>query len=102
MELALSDWEKTHSPMAHWSKVISRHNTREPSNFDLSTTATGSTRLAYGLPAESDAIQMCRHRYRYELAKLTVQIVSPDVMKIRKDVKMSFFDQLGVIGNIPR
>ena len=38
---------------------------------DLSTTATGSIQLAYGLP-ESDAIQMCRHRYTYELAKLTI------------------------------
>ena len=85
--------------MAHWSKVISRHDVREPSNFDLATTATGSTRLAYGLP-ESDAVQMCRHRYRYELAKLTIQIASPDVMKIKKDLKMSFFDQLGVIGII--
>ncbi len=53
--------------------------------------------MSYSLPHD-EAINVCKERYRFDVAKVTVQIVSPNVMRIKKDVKMSFADQLGVIG----
>ncbi len=42
--------------------------------------------------------RVCKERYRNDLAKVTVEVAAPDVMRIEKDIKASFSDQLGVIG----
>ncbi len=37
-------------------------------------------------------------RFKYDLAKLTVVISDPNVMVIKKDIKTTFTEGLGVIG----
>ena len=60
-------------------------------------TLVRATNISYGLPTD-EAIRVCKHRYKNEIAKLTIQISDPTVTKIMKDVKMSFSGMLGVVG----
>ncbi len=51
----------------------------------------------YGLPV-TDVERVCRERYGRDYARLRMVILDPDVVQIRKDVRMSFQDRLGSIG----
>ena len=51
----------------------------------------------FGLP-EADAMEVCKMFYRENVAKVTVEIVGPDVMRMEKDIKASFTQKLGIIG----
>ena len=57
--------------------------------------------ISYGVTTE-EAIRICRERYSYGVAKLSVQVAGPNVLRIKKDVRMSYFDQIGVIGEYVR
>ena len=52
------------------------------------------------LGAITSAAIMAHLRYRHDIAKLTIQITSPDVTTIKRDIKITFSDQLGVIGKL--
>ena len=75
--------------------------------------------MSFGVPTD-EAMRICKDIYRNEIVKVTVQISRPTVtlvrivnslitttifrqiyslIQIKKDVKVSFSDQLGVIGN---
>ncbi len=58
-----------------------------------------NTNLSYGLPTD-EAIRVCRQRYKNDVAKLTLQIADQNVMQIRKSVRLTFSDQLAIIGKI--
>ena len=53
--------------------------------------------MSFGLPT-AEAIDVCKYRFRNEIAKVTVEIASPDVMELMKDVRVNFSDQLAMIG----
>ena len=53
--------------------------------------------VSFGLPKD-EAIRVCKSRFKNHLAFIQVQIMEPKVMNIVKDIKISFYDQLGVIG----
>ena len=53
----------------------------------------------FGLP-EAEAKEVCKTFYRENVAKVTVEIVGPDVMVLEKDIKTSFTQRLGIIGMI--
>ena len=58
---------------------------------------TVGTNITFGLPTD-EAVKVCKFRYTHELAKVSVYISDPTVMSIKKDVKSTFSDQLGVVG----
>ena len=58
---------------------------------------TDTWSFVYGLP-KADAAEVCKAMYRENIAKVTVEIMAPDVLQIKKDIKTTFTQQLGVIG----
>ena len=51
----------------------------------------------YGLPKE-DAKEMCKTVYKETIAKVTIEILDPMVLQIKKDVSSTFTSRLGVVG----
>ena len=100
IDLAMRDWERTSSPTTHWFNELSIGNYKgryKTYNLDHTTTVITYTNISFGLPTK-EALAMCKHKYKYEVARLSVQILEPEVTQIKKDVRISFSDQLGVIG----
>ncbi len=50
-----------------------------------------------GLPLQ-EAERVCKERYQRDFAKLTIHIADPEVLQIKKDLRVRFVDQLGIIG----
>ena len=46
------------------------------------------------------ASQICTTTFEHDIAKLTLEIATPRVMKLVKDRKVTFPDMLGTIGNV--
>ena len=65
----------------------------------LFSLATDQMNFLYGLP-EAEAKEVCKNFYRENVAKVTLEIVGPDVMRMEKDIKTSFTQKLGIIGMI--
>ncbi len=42
--------------------------------------------------------QICETTYRNDIAHMTVEIVEPRAVQVAKDVKATFADQLGTVG----
>ncbi len=100
IDRVMADWEKVTSPTVYWSKELSQYgNYRDRfETLELATREIGfAANLSYGLPTE-EMLQVCRHRYEHDIAKLTVQIAAPDVMQIKWDIRVTFVDQIAVIG----
>ena len=99
IDMVMSDWEQSNSPLSYWHDAISDANYLKRYNTIRLDTQTliSSTNISYGLPT-AEAVRVCKQRYQQEFAKLTVQIVDPNVMQIKKDVRVTFADQLAVIG----
>ena len=57
----------------------------------------GSTKFRYGLP-EVEANTVCKHIYKNDMVKLTLQISESEALQIKRDIRVTFTDQLGVIG----
>ena len=53
----------------------------------------------FGLP-EADAKEVCKMFYRENVAKVIVEIVGPDVMRLEKDINTTFTQKLGIIGMV--
>ncbi len=94
--MAMADWEKTNSPLAYWTSKLKRDG----------ASLTLDKRILEGKPVDfiyslsrEEAFEVCRQRFKYDIARLSVQIAEPDVMEIKKDKRVNFSDQLGAIGN---
>ncbi len=101
IHMAMHDWEKTNSPAVYWHRKLFGYE-QLWKTYSLPETMieghlTGKINMTYGLPT-AEAMEVCKMRFRYEIAKVTVEIASPDVMEIVKDVRVTFADQLGAIG----
>ena len=118
IDRVMRDWQRVSSTAAHWAGEISPANYRrwfETMKLDK-WTALGVTNFSYGLPTD-DAIKMCKkvissrgiflapartrtlQIYKLDVAKIVVQIADPIVVQIKKGVRITFPDQLAVIGN---
>ncbi len=99
IDFVMKDWEKTNSPLAYWFYEMSGANYQE--RFKTYTlpdhVISRYSNFSYGLPTE-EAIRVCKDKYRRDVVKLTIQIMSPDVMQIRRDMRVTFGDQLAAIG----
>ena len=57
----------------------------------------GSTKFRYGLP-EVEANTVCMQIYKNDMVKLTLQISESEALQMKRDIRVTFTDQLGVIG----
>ena len=85
--------------MVYWSNQLdkSHYEQRYQTMGQTLSDPNGMVKMPFGLPSD-EFVRVCKQRYRMDWAKVTVVIMEPKAMKIVKDVKMSFYDQLGVIG----
>ncbi len=124
--MAMADWEKSHSPLVYWMDTMKSTENSQCGRlyrvrgsqctellFHFSkTTVVGlysyplelslmqgfPLNMSYGLPLR-DAVKVCMERFSMDIAKLEIQIAEPDVMEIKKDVRVNFTGQIGAIGN---
>ncbi len=98
IDLVMSDWRRRHSPVAYWADRLS----------EASQSASGKraafgdihafyANLSYGLPTEQ-VVDVCKSIYANDMVRLRVQIADSNVLQIKKDVRVRFSDQLGMIG----
>ena len=100
IELALREWERTNSPITHWYNMVDRYLNfgnpfYNPDFFNVEPSDRWT--FYYGLPIE-DAKEMCKNVYKETIAKVTIEILDPMVLQIKKDVRTTFTDRLGVVG----
>ena len=57
----------------------------------------GYTKFHYGLP-EVETNTVCKQIYKNDIVKLTLQISESEAMQIKRDIRVTFTDQVGVIG----
>ena len=100
IDRVMEDWRKTESPLNYWFEEINPANHEQRFRhlaLDATTFMEGRSNLSYGLPS-GEAIRVCRRRYAYDVAKLTIQIAEPNVVVIRKDVSITLGQQVAFIG----
>ena len=125
MRRALGAWARTNSPVTYWYNKMSPHRAAgssayNPKYFDQDTEDPGElfflkrlselcqicnsysliidhVNFLFGLP-EADAKEVCKMFYRENVAKVIVEIVGPDVMRLEKDINTTFTQKLGIIG----
>ncbi len=98
IDLVMSDWQKTHSPLVHWSKEISPKNYRERyKTLEISPMDLSSTNISYGLPT-TEMLRICEQRYRNDVARITFVVSDPNVMQIMRNVRVTFPDQIAAVG----
>ncbi len=99
IDFVMKDWEKTNSPLAYWFFEMSAASYKERfKTYTLSNQVISRySNFSYGLPTE-EAIRVCKDKYRRDVIKLTIQIMNPTVMQIKHDKRVTFADQLAVIG----
>ena len=100
IDLALREWQSTNSPITHWYNMAARYlnlndNFYNPAFFNVEPSDRWT--FYYGLPKE-DAKEMCKTVYKETIAKVTIEILDPMVLQIKKDVSSTFTSRLGVVG----
>jgi hypothetical protein len=93
INFAMKFWERANSPLTFRLKTIS--DARQTlSEWEQKNSYTN---FSNGLPT-TEAVEVCRDVFKNSIAKLIVQMANRDVMQIKKDIKVTFADQLGTIG----
>ena len=100
IDLALREWQSTNSPITHWYNMVARYLNLgdpfyNPAFFNVKPSDYWT--YYYGLP-EEDAKEMCKTVYKEMIAKVTIEILDPMVLQIKKDVSSTFTSRLGVVG----
>ena len=94
-------WQNTESPIVYWARQMAQLEASDLLEQDIPSVARtldeDHTNFKYGLPTW-EVNKVCREKYRNDVVKLTLQIAAPEAMQIKKDVRVTFADQLGVIG----
>ena len=57
----------------------------------------GYTKFLYGLP-DVETNTVCKQIYKNDIVKLTLQISESEALQIKRDIRVTFADQLGVVG----
>ena len=104
--VVLTRWHRTHSPMMQWlnqllSGPLAAKNFQRLSKLLLESDDISRERLTkgflYGLPLHEE-VRVGREMFANSVARLTIEVVDPNVMEIRKDVRTTFSDKLAAIG----
>ena len=94
-------WQNTESPIVYWARQMTQLEALDLLKQDMPsvvrTLHDEEISFEYGLPTW-EVNKVCKEEYRNDLVKLTLQIAAPEAMQIKKDVRVTFPDQLGVIG----
>ena len=94
-------WQNTESPIVYWARQMAQLEALDLLKQDMPsvvrTLQDKEISFEYGLPTW-EVNKVCKEKYRNDLVKLTLQIAAPEAMQIKKDVRVTFPDQLGVIG----
>ncbi len=100
----MADWEKTNSPMVYWFEQLREDHYLQRfksvkllSDEDPYLDEFFSPNISFGLPT-SEAIRVCRERFRTEFAILEVRLDKNVATRIKKDVKITFASQVAAIG----
>ena len=94
-------WQNTESPIVYWARRMAKLEASDLLHQDIPsverTLQDEEIAFEYGLPTW-EVNKVCKEVYRNNVVKLTLQIAAPEAMQIKKDVRVTFADQLGVIG----
>ena len=55
--------------------------------------------MDYGLP-RSEVLKVCKDMYKKDVVRLTLQISEPVAMQLNKNMKATFMDQVGTVGEL--
>ena len=100
--MALKEWQNTNSPITHWYNMAMRYLDSDSVFYEpnkLHALPSDYNSFFYGLP-KKDAQEMCKTMYRETIAKVTIEILDPMVMQIKKDTRTTFTERLAVVGKI--
>ena len=75
----------------------SRMNEDLPLIMESVNAGPGGLLMDYGLP-KSEAHKVCKQMYKNEVVKLTLEISDPVAMQLNKNMKATFMDQVGTVG----
>ena len=96
-------WDNTHSSLIYWAQQMTHMSPGWGHLEDIpsveKTIHDTETSFVYGLPTW-EANKVCKLKYRNDVAKITLQIAVPESMQIKRDVRVTFADQIGVIGKM--
>ncbi len=102
--MVMAQWRSTHSPVAYWFNKFHDENFSVKKDREVMAELLVQAQergrgpnLTHGLPT-SQALELCKELFRKNVAKLTLQIRDPNVMKIVKSVRVTFADELSAIG----
>ena len=101
IERVMIPWQNTESPIVYWARRMAKLEASDLLHQDIPsverTIQDEEIAFEYGLPTW-EVNKVCKEVYRNNVVKLTLQIAAPEAMQIKKDVRVTFADQLGVIG----
>ena len=100
IHMALDEWEKVNSPLAYWYNWVDRFLNMSSPHYNPMEgyeDPSDSYHFFYGLP-QKQAEEICRATYKQNIAKVTLEILDPRVVRMKKDLKVTFSSQLGVFG----
>ena len=98
--MALGEWESLNSPITYWYNKVDRFlrsNSPLYSPMEVYEEPLDHYKFYYGLP-QKHAEAMCKTVYKQDIAKVTLEILDPNVLRIKKDLKTTFASRLGVFG----
>ena len=95
-------WRKTNSPIAYWTRQMvdmSMKSSLGSEDLPFLEESLQKTKniFKYGLPL-SEINTVCKQMYKNDIVKLTLQIIAPQGMQIKRDLRVTLADQIGVIG----
>ena len=68
-----------------------------PLIMESASAGPGGLLMEYGLP-KSEVLRVCKDMYKKDITKLTLQISDPVAMQLNKNMKATFMDQVGTVG----
>ena len=105
IDRVMTHWGHTQSPQVYWTRQMAWLANTNKLMDDLPSMkkslsgyqTTIQNGIQNGLPLWEEN-KVCKKLYKNDVVKLTLQVSVPEAMQIKRDVKVTFADQLGVIG----
>ena len=113
VQFAMQEWRKTNSPYQYWHKKLQRladerilsefkmdfiHPKQD--DFDLKfirgPPIIVPVPLVNGLPFK-EGLRVCKRIYSENIAKVTIEIATDQVIMTKKDIRVTFQEQLAII-----
>ena len=104
VKFAMHEWEKSNSPSLYWYKTLHKLDYEKRldefkmdfmTQYDEQTDDMGVP-IVNGLPFK-EAMRVCKEVYAKNIAKVTVEISEDQVIITKKDLGVTFAEQLAII-----